>query len=188
MATTLWDILQSLQPEQPPRLPVDEFMPPGMGPDVLGWVDQLSQNPALNYSVGMTGPPSMPRGVGPWLKISPRSPYMFEPEALLGNGESIAPGGSAQALSNLIAAIGHSLRGKEPGVGVISAAGQNEQPLADIIDSLLRATTGMSSFGGHSRPTIDALRELGYYPRLPDWAKNLLDIFVTDPNHPSMRN
>lgn len=193
MANSLWGILQSIMPpDQPPRTPTDQFMEDQGSRerlDLYKMIEGMSQNPALNFNVGMMGPPSFPRGGGPWLNISPNSRYMFEPERLLSNGEMIAPGGNSPESSKLIEAIGRALAGRQPDIGVLSGSGSGRtNPLSEIVDSLLSAITGLTDTGGHNRPLVDVLREVGYYPRLPDWARRLLEVPITDPNHPTMRN
>lgn len=193
MAAALWEALQQIVPDQPPRAPVDEWMTPGMGPDLYQMLEQMTQNPALNYSVGMVGPPSMPRGGGPWVNMLGKEKGGFTDLERAVN--QLASGSyTKERLPSIDPMFGATPEILPPPAMYF---GGEPPSLLDVVTRLAEATMGYS--GGHIPPALGKDRALKSLDLLrSNYMKDIgpLDelwqilqrINPTSPNHPTMKN
>lgn len=191
-ANPLAAFLQGLSEDQPPRTPVDEFMPPGMGldeDDFYRLIEAMSNNPALNFNVGMVGPPSMPKG--PFVNMTDNQfrtgkPWIDDLYDAIERaiGQQPEPRGSTMEIFD------KSTHGGDLPMGS-GKIFEESTPITKILGDIVNYALDRDAFGGTTAPGTYTLQDIIDEIRRKS-AGGVSDIMrridPRSPNHPSMRN
>ena len=139
--------LSGMSEDQPPRTPVDEFMPPGMGldeDDFYKLIESMSNNPALNFSTGMIG-----MSKGPFINLTPRKDIMPGGAAYIVDllsqwrktlsGGFVPPKGTPQTLSEVMHELDRSRIGQAGGSAMkpwLPSGKSLSDSILDILDDI----------------------------------------------------